>query len=113
MAINPLCPNGFFLLACCNKLGMVTGYNFNIKCLSLKIVFVIANSVDTDEMPRYVAFHLDVRCLPKNALGVTSIERVKTHLLQNQMANDLGPCYVGLEKGALPGLIKWSSYVDL
>ena len=33
--------------------------------LSLKIVFVLANSVDPDEMPHYAAFHLRLHCLPK------------------------------------------------
>ena len=36
-----------------------------IAFLSLKIVFVIANSVDSDEMPHYVAFHLGLNWLPK------------------------------------------------
>ena len=44
------------------------GYNFHIKCifLSLKIVFLIANSVDPDEILHYTAFHLGLglRCLP-------------------------------------------------
>ena len=31
----------------------VTGYNFHINFLSLMIVFVSANSVDTGEMPHY------------------------------------------------------------
>ena len=33
--------------------------------LPLKIVFVLANGVDPDEMPHYVAFHLGFHCLPK------------------------------------------------
>ena len=32
--------------------------------MSLKIVFISANSADPDEMPPYVAFHLGVHCLP-------------------------------------------------
>ena len=35
------------------------------KILSLKIVFVLANSVDPDEMPHYATFHLGLHCLPK------------------------------------------------
>ena len=31
------------------------------------IVFVSANSVDPDEMPHHVAFHLGLHCLPKYA----------------------------------------------
>ena len=34
---------------------------------SLKIVFVLANSVDLDEMPHYAAFHLGLHCLSKYA----------------------------------------------
>ena len=33
--------------------------------LSLKIDSVLANSVDPDEMPHNVAFHLGFNCLPK------------------------------------------------
>ena len=35
--------------------------------LSLKIVFVKANSVDPDEMPHYLAFLLGLQCLQKNS----------------------------------------------
>ena len=31
--------------------------------LSIKIVFISANSADADEMPLYVAFHLDLHFL--------------------------------------------------
>ena len=34
---------------------------------SLKIIFVLANSVDPDEMPHYAAFYLGLHCLPKYA----------------------------------------------
>ena len=34
----------------------------NSEYLSLKIVFVLANSVDPDEMLHYVAFHLRLNC---------------------------------------------------
>ena len=30
---------------------------------SLKIIFVLANSVDPDEMPHYAAFNMDLLCL--------------------------------------------------
>ena len=30
---------------------------------SLKIIFVLANSVDPDEMPQYAAFNPDLLCL--------------------------------------------------
>ena len=32
---------------------------------SFKIVLVVANSADPDEMPHYAAFHLGLHCLPK------------------------------------------------
>ena len=35
--------------------------------LTLKIIFVLAKSVDPDEMPHYAAFHLGLHCLPKYA----------------------------------------------
>ena len=31
----------------------------------LKVDFVLANSVDHDEMPHYGTFHLGLHCLPK------------------------------------------------
>ena len=31
----------------------------------LKIVFVLANNINPDEMPLYAAFHLGLHCLPK------------------------------------------------
>ena len=43
------------------------GYNFlNYDVfLSLKIVLILANSADPDEMQQYAAFHLGLYCLPK------------------------------------------------
>ena len=38
--------------------------------LSLKIIFVLANSVDPDEMPHYASFHLFLHCLPKYAFRI-------------------------------------------
>ena len=38
--------------------------NYDV-CLSLKSVLVITNSVETDEMQHYVAFHMGLHCLPK------------------------------------------------
>ena len=41
----------------------------NINCIfSLMIIFVIANSVDCDEMPHYEALNLGLHCLPKFAV---------------------------------------------
>ena len=31
----------------------------------MKIVLMLANSEDPDEMQQYAAFHLDLHCLPK------------------------------------------------
>ena len=41
--------------------------------LSLKVVLILANSADPDEMQQYAAFHLGLHCLPKYLF---SIERV-------------------------------------
>ena len=35
---------------------------YDVFC-SLKVVLIIANSVDPDEMQHYAAFHLDLHCL--------------------------------------------------
>ena len=32
---------------------------------ALKIAFILANSVDPDEMPHYAAFHQGFHCLPE------------------------------------------------
>ena len=37
----------------------------NLKCISIHEDFVLANSVEPDEMPHFVAFHQDRHCLPK------------------------------------------------
>ena len=47
--------------------------------LSLKIVFVVANSVDHDEIPREAAFHLVLHCCQSTHSGATIIERVKQY----------------------------------
>ena len=36
----------------------------------MRIVFVVANSIDLDEMPQPEAFHLGHHCLSKNLLSV-------------------------------------------
>ena len=44
--------------------------------LSLKVVLILANSADPDEMQHYTAFHLGLRCLQSTHLGVSSIHMV-------------------------------------
>ena len=52
-------------------LNILRGHTHTLKFLnydvflSLKIVLTTAKSVDTDEMPHFVAFHLGLHCLPK------------------------------------------------
>ena len=41
--------------------------------LSLKIVLLLANSADPDEMQHDAAFHLGLHCLPSTRLGVFSL----------------------------------------
>ena len=38
--------------------------NYDVS-LSLKVVLILANSADPDEMQHYAAFHLGLHCLPK------------------------------------------------
>ena len=42
----------------------VVDSNHNV-FLSLKVVFIIANSADFDEMQHHAAFHRGLHCLPK------------------------------------------------
>ena len=42
----------------------------------MKVVLILANSVDPDEMQDVAAVHLALHCLPKYRLGVSSIQRV-------------------------------------
>ena len=44
--------------------------------MSLKIVLILANNADPDEMPPYVAFHLGLHCLPKYLLTGIKNEKV-------------------------------------
>ena len=53
-----------------------------------KIVFVLANSADPDEMPPYAAFHLGLLCLSKylfttTFLPVSRMKLVKVFSQQN------------------------------
>ena len=43
---------------------MLTLFKFAV-FLSMKTVFILANSVYPDETTHYAAFHLGLRCLPK------------------------------------------------
>ena len=43
--------------------------------ISLKIGFVLANGVDPDEMPHYVAFHLGLHCLSKYLFRVSGTHK--------------------------------------
>ena len=55
--------------------GLPVKFSIN-RCISVpKIVFILANSADPDEMPPYVAFHLGLHCLQKNL--VISIQNEK------------------------------------
>ena len=54
--------------------------NYNI-FMSLKIVFVLANSTDPDEMPHFAAFYLGLHCLPKYCLPV-GLHRIIHYMYQ-------------------------------
>ena len=44
--------------------------------LSLKIVLILANSADPNEMQHYAAFHLGLHCLPKYKFRGSRKQRV-------------------------------------
>ena len=50
--------------------------------LSLKIVFILANSVDPDEMLPYGSFHLGLHC-QSTCLTVSRMKRVKCFSLKS------------------------------
>ena len=54
---------------------------FSNLILSLKIIFVLASSVDTDEMLHDAAFHQGLHCLRETHLGVTNIQRLTYNFL--------------------------------
>ena len=61
--------------------------------LSLKVVLILANSVDPDEMQHYTAFHRWVFTVYQNThLGVTSIDESK-HYVTNQYHLELYGLY--------------------
>ena len=61
-------PFVFFEVAC---------YNVFYKKMSLKIVFIIANSADTDKMPSLLGFHQSLHCLHTNLFISTRMKRIK------------------------------------
>ena len=50
-------------------MGNRSPYRNSIAYLSLMIDFVLASSVDPQEMLHYGAFYLDFQCLPKNLIS--------------------------------------------
>ena len=57
--------------------------------LSLKIVFILANSADPDEMPPYVAFHLGFHCVPIICLQVFRMQRVNSGVWKYHVQLDI------------------------
>ena len=47
------------------SIALIVVSQVDIEFLSLKITFVLANSVDHDKKPLLVTFHLGLHCLPK------------------------------------------------
>ena len=47
---------------------------------SMKIDFVLENSADSGEMSHYVAFYLDLHCLPSTSLGISGQSKIKNIL---------------------------------
>ena len=44
----------------------------------MKIIFVLANSADPDEMPPYAAFHQGLHCFTSTYLSVSRMKNVMT-----------------------------------
>ena len=66
-----------FVLSIC-KLPLKTGFTV---FLSLKVVIILENSADPDEMQLYVSFYLGLHCLSKYPFrGFPPIQRVKWHV---------------------------------
>ena len=91
---NPFCTNGFLLLVCYNKLGIVycisrgvSGYNSQMKLYYFLrgSFFVLANDVhvDPDEMPHDAAFHLGLHCFRMYLF------KILTHLAYRANGNKL------------------------
>ena len=60
-------------------------------CIHVPIYcFVLANSADFREIPPYVAFHLDIHCLPKYLL-FTGIQNKKGKHIQNTILKNTYP----------------------
>ena len=56
-------------------MGLLARCLYNNVFLSLKIVFILVNSADPDEMPPYAAFHLGLYCLWSTCLQVSWMKR--------------------------------------
>ena len=72
LTINLLYTDGFFLLICHSKFGIVhytylgvSDFNFKRLYSLFKDHFTLTNNVDPDEMQHYAAFHLGLHCLQK------------------------------------------------
>ena len=49
--------------------------------MSLKVVLIVANSADPDEMQHYAAFHLGLSCMPKYTFR--DFQQTKSEEIQN------------------------------
>ena len=57
--------NKYGIVFFCDRRGHMSKFlNYDV-FMSVKVVFILANSEDTDEMRPYAAFHLCLHCLPK------------------------------------------------
>ena len=67
--LNPFHSDGISQTYCYNKHGIVhfvfEGVTELNMIMSLKIIFILANSADPDEIQPYAAFHPGLHCLPK------------------------------------------------
>ena len=76
---NHLFYDGFFHTYYTISMGLLIVYFKRSTVLSLKVVLILANSPDPDEMQHYAAFHLGLHCLPiwyGTRLGVSSKQKI-------------------------------------
>ena len=72
--LNPFHSDGLFKMHLYNTYGIVhfvflrgrrSKFLISDVCMSLKLVFILANSADPDEILHNATFHLGLHCLPK------------------------------------------------
>ena len=90
--------------------GHMYEFSNNNVFLSLKIVCILANSLDPNEMPHFGAFYLGLHCLPHYLFALlvsrlSSEKRKKKHLMDLIFYRLV--FLAAVRKGCYPLLSKW------